>query len=402
MGRSDDRFVAEVNLCFGACDLADLSNADATPGTWLRQFPRWFRSTSGVPCHTLRHESTAVSLLDRRTTRAIGLPTRERVRHGVGAAKKTAVTTVHEILDTIRDQSATTAELGERFERLMLGFFRVEPTYAQQFSEVWMWGDWPGSAGRPDTGIDLVAKNFDDDGYTAIQCKCFSPEATLDKGDIDSFFTESGKSPFTQRIIVSTTSKWSVHAERSLHGQDKPVTRIGVEALEFSCIDWSRWNPLDSAALTRLPRKSPREHQIAAVEDVLEGFQSHDRGKLIMACGTGKTYTGQCIAERMVGPGGSVLVLVPSISLLSQTLKEWTADSDHSDLSVRHLLGLEGGTARSERGHFTVRLGCASHHRSGSSCDPAREGEPARPHDCGLLHLPVHLGGRQRPIAWLR
>jgi len=152
------------------------------------------------------------------------------------------VTTIDDVLDQIRESSETEKEKGDKFERLMLAFFRIDPTYARQFSNVWMWNDWPDNQGSPDIGIDLVAENAGGDGYTAIQCKCYAPTTTLDKGDIDSFFTESGKAPFTHRIIVCTTNLWSQHAEKALTGQDKPVRRIGVEALDSSTIDWSQWD----------------------------------------------------------------------------------------------------------------------------------------------------------------
>lgn len=208
----------------------------------------------------------------------------------------------------------------------MLSFFRTEPTYKAQFKNVWLWADWPGNKKLPDTGIDLVAENIDG-GFTAIQCKNYAPTTTLEKSDIDSFFNESGKAPFTHRIIVSTTSNWSIHAENSLKGQDKPVRRIGIEALSNSMVDWSSLNLSNLGRLKLVEGKKRRDHQKEAIKAVLDGFQQHDRGKLIMACGTGKTYVAQCISEDFVGVGGSVLVLVPSISLLSQTIKEWTADS---------------------------------------------------------------------------
>ncbi len=209
----------------------------------------------------------------------------------------------------------------------MVKFFKTEPTYSKQFSEVWLWKDWPGNDGRPDTGIDLVAENSDGDGITAIQCKNFSPHVTLNKEDIDSFFNESGKKPFTHRIIVSTTNNWSIHAENSLRGQDKPVRRIGVEALANSEIDWDSIDIKNLNTLPLIEGKKRREHQIEAIKAVVEGFKTKDRGKLIMACGTGKTFTAQCLAEDFVGEGKNVLVLVPSISLLSQSVKEWTANS---------------------------------------------------------------------------
>jgi predicted helicase len=237
------------------------------------------------------------------------------------------MTTIDDVLETIRSSSENSKEVGDKFERLMLAFFRTDPAYKRQFSEVWMWGDWPDNKGGQEIGIDLVAENVDGEGFTAIQCKCYAPTTPLTKGDIDSFFTESGKAPFTHRIIVCTTNLWSPHAQSALTGQDKPVRRIGVEDLDSSTIDWDQWDLNDLETLRRHPRKKQRPHQTEAIEATLEGFKDHDRGKLIMACGTGKTYTAQRIAEQLVGPGGTVLVLMPSISLLSQTLKEWTADA---------------------------------------------------------------------------
>ena len=232
------------------------------------------------------------------------------------------------ILQEIRDISSSEKEKGDRFEKLMLAFFRAEPTYKAQFKQVWLWSDWPVNKGLPDTGIDLVAENYGEPGFTAIQCKNYAPTTILDKADIDSFFTESGKAPFTHRIIVSTTNLWTVHAENSLKGQDKPVRRIGLDGLANSMIDWDSLAIGNLKNLKLIAGKKRRKHQIEAISSVLTGFKDHDRGKLIMACGTGKTYTAQCISEDLVGKGGNVLLLVPSISLLSQTVKEWTADAN--------------------------------------------------------------------------
>ncbi len=237
------------------------------------------------------------------------------------------MTTIDDVLQQIRDSSENNKEVGDKFERLMLSFLRTDPTWSRQFGEVWMWNDWPGNEGRIDTGIDLVAQNADGEGVTAIQCKCYAPTTTLNKEDIDSFFTESGKAPFTHRIIACTTDDWSTHAENSLVGQDKPTRKISVSDLETSTIDWGKWDPNNLDTLSRKPRKTERPHQSFAIEKVTAGLTDHDRGQLIMACGTGKTYTAQRFAEQHIGPGGTVLVLVPSISLLSQTLKEWTADA---------------------------------------------------------------------------
>ncbi|MDP3331461.1 MAG: type ISP restriction/modification enzyme [Methylococcaceae bacterium] len=187
-----------------------------------------------------------------------------------------------------------------------------------------------------DVGIDLVARERYTGDYCAIQCKFYDPASQLQKSDIDSFFTESGKvfstnegtKSFTSRIIVSTTDKWSKHAEAALEDQQIPVIRLGVADLANSPIDWSRFSIKNPQDITLKEKKSLRPHQQAAFEKVEAGFKTADRGKLIMACGTGKTFTALKIAEHLVNESGLILFLVPSISLLSQTLREWTAEAN--------------------------------------------------------------------------
>jgi predicted helicase len=118
-------------------------------------------------------------------------------------------TAIDQVLDRIRESSQNSREVGDKFERMMLAFFRLDRSYAAQFEEVWLWTDWSGNEGKPDTGIDLVAKNAHDDGFTAIQCKCYAPNTRLEKSDIDSFFTASGKAAFSSaapRLHPCTTA----------------------------------------------------------------------------------------------------------------------------------------------------------------------------------------------------
>jgi predicted helicase len=238
------------------------------------------------------------------------------------------VTTIQELLDEYAHIAPDQRTKGFYFERLIREFLATDPVYAAQYDEVWLWQDWPGREGKVDTGIDLVARERYSGELCAIQCKFFAPEHYLAKEDIDSFFTASGKHPFTSRLIVSTTNKWSKHATDALLDQQIPTTRLGINELEDSGIDWSKYRFTDPSTLTPAEPKKLRTHQIEALGDVMRGFDEHDRGKLIMACGTGKTFTSLRIAERQVQPGGSVLFLVPSIALLSQSLREWAAESD--------------------------------------------------------------------------
>ena len=145
------------------------------------------------------------------------------------------------------------------------------------------------------------------------------------KSDIDSFFTASGKKAFSLRIIVSTTNNWSDNAENALIDQQPPVNKIDLHDLENSQIDWAKYQPNQAPVLK--PKKNLRPHQQNALNATLKGFERESRGKLIMACGTGKTFTSLKIAEAYAGAGKRVLFLVPSLSLLSQTLTEWTQES---------------------------------------------------------------------------
>ena len=121
------------------------------------------------------------------------------------------MTPLQNILATYRTSSMTEREKGTYFEKLILTYLRHEATYADLYSEVWLYGDWAKSQGldAKDTGIDLVAKTRDTDEYHAIQCKFYAEDHHLTKKDIDSFFTASGQKPFTHRIIVSTVTDWT-------------------------------------------------------------------------------------------------------------------------------------------------------------------------------------------------
>jgi predicted helicase len=193
-----------------------------------------------------------------------------------------------------------------------------------------MFSDWAkeNRFDQRDTGIDLVAQLADSpNDWCAIQCKFYREGYRIQKADIDSFFTASGKRPFTRRLIVDTTGvQWSEHAEEALRDQIVETIRIGLSDLEDSGIDWEAFAATQTVKL--LDKKKPRQHQIEALAAVKAGFAEADRGKIIMACGTGKTYTALHIAEQMVGKGGRILFLIPSLSLMSQSIREWSIDTN--------------------------------------------------------------------------
>ena len=235
------------------------------------------------------------------------------------------MTPLAHLLDTYRAHSQSEREKGTYFEQLILCYLKHEASYRELYDGVWSYVEWARQRGldQRDVGIDLVARTASGEHH-AIQCKLYAEDYRLQKKDIDSFFTASGQAPFTHRLIVSTCLHWSEHAEAALFGQQIPVSKIDLHDLENSQIDWSQYQP--EAPILK-PKKQPRTHQVAAISQVLTGLAQADRGKLIMACGTGKTFTSLKIAERLAGTGQAVLFLVPSLALLSQILTEWTQES---------------------------------------------------------------------------
>lgn len=232
---------------------------------------------------------------------------------------------IADLLETLRRESGTTVERGHRFELLIRAFLRTDPYYRQLFRQVWLWMDWPDRGGRRDTGIDLVAEEAGTGALWAIQCKFW--DHPVNKHDLDSFFTESGKHPFAARLVVATADL-TTHAQEAFRDQQVPVHTLTLADLDHSPVDWAQvtWPAADPLPLR--PRHAARPHQVAAVEAVVAGFRTTDRGQLLMACGTGKTLTSLRIAERMIPGAGQVLVLCPSLALVSQALREWTAEAE--------------------------------------------------------------------------
>ena len=216
---------------------------------------------------------------------------------------------------------------GRAFEPIVKKVLSTDPMYRERFAQVWHWSEWPGRDGG-DNGIDLVAERHDG-GLVAIQCKS---QDRIEKGNIDSFLADSQRrllgEPYVERYIFTTATRWSDNAERALTRIDPPVQRVDFFGLDGAAIDWDTYVEDESTPLRGKPRKQLRPHQIKAMGDVLGGFDTSDRGKLIMACGTGKTLTALRIAEQIAAPGGRVLFAAPSLSLLAQSMREWGADAE--------------------------------------------------------------------------
>ena len=231
------------------------------------------------------------------------------------------------LLETYRAQTTTERDKGTVFEKLIAAWLVTDPVQAKRFERVELWTDWARANDRnpKETGIDLVG-TLHGGKFAAVQCKFYSPEKRIYKRHIDSFMSKSGRRDFSERLIVDTTEgAWSDDAEEMLHDQILPTNRIGLRELRESGVSWSGFEA--TGKIERPAPKQLRPHQQSALESVKAGLAEADRGKLIMACGTGKTLTGLRIAEDVAGTEGFVLVLVPSLALMSQTINEWCTDA---------------------------------------------------------------------------
>lgn len=249
------------------------------------------------------------------------------------------IQTINDVLNDIRQKATTEKEKGTEFERLMKRWFLTDPRY-ENLEKVWLWEEFPGKGdlGGSDLGIDLVAK--DDTGdYWAIQCKCYVENATIDKAAVDSFLANSSRQflddetmqtrQFSNLVFVSTTRNgWGQNALKATQGLEKPFTRINLFELESSSVNWGKLYKGEEGKKALKSGKQPRAHQLQAMSKAHHHFieEGNERGKLIMACGTGKTFTALRIMEEMTDDKSLVLFLVPSIALLGQTLNAWMSD----------------------------------------------------------------------------
>lgn len=246
--------------------------------------------------------------------------------------------TFQNILEKYRKLSFSERDKGDRFERLMKAYLQSDPKYAYLLKNVWLWEEFPGKMdlGGKDTGIDLVGLTTDGD-YWAIQCKCYDEGTVINKPAVDTFLATSSRTfkdeqfktaRFSLRLWIDTTGRrWGENAEEAIRNQQPPFARLNLFELREAPVNWEKLEEGIHGELSRTPKKTLRPHQITALEKVHEHFITHDRGKLIMACGTGKTFNALRIAETETKGNGLVLFLVPSIALLGQSLREWSADA---------------------------------------------------------------------------
>ena len=190
------------------------------------------------------------------------------------------------LMESLRTASKNKSSQGTMMERLMKQFLLVSPLYSRVYDKVWLWSEFPYNGNQHDLGIDLVAHiRGQEDDYCAVQVKFYEESHAIQKADVDTFLSASGKpfyvngQPiyFQKRLIVSTTDKWSSTAENTILGQRPPVNRIRLKDLQDSGIDWDSFTLSSIESMKQSPKKQPRPHQREAIEKVVTGFQNHDQ-----------------------------------------------------------------------------------------------------------------------------
>ncbi len=235
--------------------------------------------------------------------------------------------TIYDALEYIRMNATSEKDKGTQFERLTRFFLKNDPLWKSRFSDVWMWSNAPTNDGA-DIGIDLVALDREDNSYWAIQCKCLDDDATLDYKSVGTFFGKTGiDGTYPHTMIVTSASRFSSHLDTVADSWN--TVRIFTDNMSESEIDYNDW--IEGKTITSRVLKQPREHQREAINACLEKFKTYDRGKLIMACGTGKTITALRLTEEFLATrekkGGRILFLAPSIALVGQSMREWANQS---------------------------------------------------------------------------
>ena len=259
----------------------------------------------------------------------------------------------------INELAETQRGRGKCFEYLALAYFQNEPTYQNEFKNVWMLADVPEEFGIPkvDLGVDLVAEKFTGE-LVAIQAKFYNH--SIQKSNIDSFLGELGKDYYESGIIVASTDKWGKNAEKALADRSD-VIRIGLSDLRNSQIDWSKFSFESPEVVAVKAKKKLRYYQESAIQSALNHFTENDRGQLIMAPGTGKTFTSLKIAEAMARDASkeqyTILYLVPSIQLLTQTLRGWNNDTEMtmSSMAVTSDRNASRGSVKQDESNLTIK-----------------------------------------------
>ena len=268
--------------------------------------------------------------------------------------------TFDELVKQVNDNLDKQRDRGTAFEKMVVAYLKNEPAYKQKFQDVWMLNEVPAEyhISKKDTGVDIVAKDYDGN-LTAVQAKFY--RGKVSKAGIDSFVAETGKKVYSAGMLVSSTDEWNSNARKTLDDTTKPFTVIGLSQLRHADFDWQKFSfAKENTNLSKKKTKKLRPYQETAINNSLKYFKEHDRGKLIMAPGTGKTFTSLKIAEALMRDQKkkqfNVLYLVPSIQLLSQTLFSWNSDIS-DDIHMTSLSVVSDTKANKQKGKDDDDLG---------------------------------------------
>jgi superfamily II DNA or RNA helicase len=221
------------------------------------------------------------------------------------------------------EQLSNTKEVGDAFEILVEAYLHLNPVLKAK--DVWLVGGVPSRIRTrlnlpADTkGIDGVFEDTDGN-LIPYQAKYRTDKNVLSYTEVSSFLGVTEGS-LKDRVIFTNA--------RELAGDiTKRKGLRSVRAAQFhglEAADFSRIHAWLSDRKPEFKRWSPLPHQKEAVEKIAAELNQTSRTTAVMACGTGKTLVALWSAEAMEPK--TVLVLVPSLALLSQTLPDWCKQS---------------------------------------------------------------------------
>ena len=214
-------------------------------------------------------------------------------------------------------------EKGTLFERWLVETLPQIPS--TEIARAWRWQDTPAPLRRrafgqslanlPDTGVDILAERHDG-GLIAIQAKCLHPERRLVLDDLKQFWLKTKGNEKLAANWVVTTGEWGRTV--AAHAHDANGALINAQ---------SEWGDIPAADLGRAQPLELDANQQAAWRACVERFRNEDRGRLVMACGTGKTLVSLRVAEKIAPEGGLVVYATPSIALTGQSRRSWLANA---------------------------------------------------------------------------
>ena len=282
-------------------------------------------------------------------------------------------TAAMDVLSQQEKSSGKQKEKGDAFELLVVALIRSSPIYRSLLKTVWLLADVPKEVRRklnlpgPDEGIDIVAETFTGE-FWAIQAKYRSDaKGSLTHGELSTFTSLAFVicRGISFGLVCTTTDRVTYLLEGN--------PRIGFCTAET-------WQHLPAeiftaarAGLAQVPSvPEPKEkwkHQIRAIEKSVAFFSRDEkpRGKLISPCASGKTLTAYWIARRLEAK--YVVVAVPSLALINQTLTKWLAEAVADGLRPDWLCVCSDESAgKPERDELLVHV-----HDLGVPCETAPE-----------------------------